>query len=87
MWPKDQNHKIYSVTELTKEIQTLLEEEAILSLYDPKAMDNMKTIFPDKEPHIQYASSPNQSAENANALLIVTEWEEFKNLDLKKISC
>jgi UDPglucose 6-dehydrogenase len=66
-------------------VQTLLEEEAVLSLYDPKAMDNMKTIFPEKEPHIQYASSPYQSAENANALLIVTEWDEFKNLDLKKI--
>ena len=66
-------------------IQALLEEDAILSMYDPKAADNMKTIFPDKEPQIQYASSPYQAAEDANALLIVTEWDEFKDLDLKKI--
>jgi UDPglucose 6-dehydrogenase len=66
-------------------IHALLEEEAILSLYDPKATDNMKTIFPEKEPRIQYTSSPYDAAEDANALLIVTEWEEFSDLDLKKI--
>jgi len=66
-------------------IRALLEEGAILSLYDPKATDNMKTIFPEKEPQIQYTSSPYNAAENANALLIVTEWEEFSDLDLKKI--
>ena len=66
-------------------IHTLLEEEAVLSLYDPKAMDNMKTIFPEKEAQIQYASSPYQTTENANAILIVTEWDEFKKLDLTKI--
>jgi UDPglucose 6-dehydrogenase len=66
-------------------IKALLEEEAILSLYDPKATDNMKTIFPEKEPQIQYTSSPYHAANDANALLIVTEWDELKNLDLKKI--
>ncbi len=66
-------------------IRALLEEEAILSLYDPKAADNMKTIFPEAKPRIQYTDSPCKTAQDANALLIVTEWEEFKNLDLKKI--
>jgi len=66
-------------------IHALLGEEALLSLYDPKAADNMKTVFPDKEPQIQYTSSPYEAAEDANALLIVTEWDEFKDLDLKKI--
>jgi UDPglucose 6-dehydrogenase len=66
-------------------IRALLEEEAILSLYDPKATDNMKKIFPDKKPQIQYTSSPYQAAEDANALLIVTEWDEFRDLDLKKV--
>lgn len=66
-------------------IQALLREEAILSLYDPKAADNMKTIFPEKESQIQYADSPYKTAENANAALIVTEWDELKNLDLQKI--
>ena len=66
-------------------IQALLEEEALLSLYDPKATENMKTIFPEKAPQIQYTSSPYQAAEDANAILMVTEWDELKDLDLKKI--
>jgi UDPglucose 6-dehydrogenase len=66
-------------------IRALLEEEAMLSLYDPKAADNMKTVFPKNESRIQYTSSPFQAAQDANALLVVTEWDEFKNLDLKKI--
>jgi len=66
-------------------IRALLEEEAMLSLYDPKAADNMKTVFPENEPRIQYTSSPFQAVQDANALLVVTEWDEFKNLDLKKI--
>lgn len=66
-------------------IRALLEEEAILSLYDPKAADNMKTVFPENGPRIQYTPSPYQTAQDANALLIVTEWDEFKDLDLKKI--
>jgi UDPglucose 6-dehydrogenase len=66
-------------------IRALLEEEAMLSLYDPKAADNMKTVFPKNESRIQYTSSPFQAAQDANALLVLTEWDEFKNLDLKKI--
>jgi len=66
-------------------IQALLEEEAVLSVYDPKAADNMMEVYPESEPKIQYASTPYQAAENANALLIVTDWEEFKNLDLNRI--
>ncbi len=66
-------------------IRALLDQEAVLSLYDPKAADNMKTIFPENDPQLRYASSSYQTAEDANALLIVTEWEEFKDLDLKKI--
>ena len=66
-------------------IRSLIDQEAQLSLYDPKASGNMKAIFPDSDPRIQYASSPYEAAKEANALLIVTEWDEFRTLDLKRI--
>jgi UDPglucose 6-dehydrogenase len=66
-------------------INVLVQEGALLRLYDPKAMENMKSVFPPDHPNIFYTSSPYAASEGANALLIVTEWEEFKNLDLEKI--
>lgn len=68
-----------------KIISRLLEEGAFLRLYDPQAMENMRKVFPEKPPQISYAESPYKAAEEANALCVVTEWDEFKNLDLKKI--
>jgi UDPglucose 6-dehydrogenase len=66
-------------------IQVLIDEGSLLRLYDPKAMEGMKAVFPEDHPHITYASSPYDAAEGANALLIVTEWEEFRDLDLSKV--
>lgn len=68
-----------------KVIGKLLEEGAVLRLYDPKAMDNMKEIFPEQPPQITYAQSLYEAVEEANALLIVTEWDEFKEMDLQKV--
>lgn len=66
-------------------INVLVEEGSRLRLYDPKAMDNMKAVFPEDHPNITYTSSPYEAVEGVNALLIVTEWEGFCNLDLEKI--
>ena len=66
-------------------INELQSQEALLRLYDPKAMDNMKSIFPDNPPKIVYTQNPYEAIEGANALLIVTEWDEFKSLDLDKV--
>jgi len=68
-----------------KVIRKLLEEGAELRLYDPKAMENMRKIFPEQAPQVRYAKSAYEALKGANALLIITEWEEFKNLDLKKV--
>lgn len=68
-----------------KVIKRLLEDGAHLRLYDPTAMENMKKIYPEQPPQIQYTNSPYEAALGANALLIITEWDEFKKLDLKKI--
>ncbi len=66
-------------------IEELYNEGAVLRLYDPKAMDNMKRIFPEKKPDIQYMSTLYEAVEGANALLLITEWEEFAKMDLKKV--
>jgi len=66
-------------------VQELIKEGSILRLYDPKAMDNMKEIFPEEHYRLSYSNSPYQAIEDANALLIVTEWDEFRRLDLRKV--
>lgn len=62
-------------------IQSLLNKKAILKVYDPAAMENTKNIFPD----LTYCSDAYSVAKDADALVIVTEWNQFRNLDLEKI--
>ncbi len=68
-----------------KVIKELLREGSHLRLYDPEAMENVKAVLSEESPQIRYEESPYQAAEGANALLVITEWEEFSDLDLKKI--
>jgi len=68
-----------------KVIRELLNEGANLRLYDPQARENMKELFPEYLVRIVYCDSPYEAAAGANALLIITEWKEFLDLDLKKI--
>ncbi len=67
-----------------KIIEALLEEGCKLRLYDPEAMPNTKTVFPASE-KITYCSSAYEAAEAAQALLVVTEWDEFRRLDLARV--
>ncbi|MEJ7555454.1 MAG: UDP-glucose/GDP-mannose dehydrogenase family protein [Aquificaceae bacterium] len=67
-----------------KIVDMLLREGAKLSLYDPKAMENFKLLFPEGK-GISYAKDLYSAVENAEALLILTEWEEFKKADLKRV--
>lgn len=62
-------------------IERLLKEKARIRTYDPAAMDNAKNIFPS----IFYASDPYDALKGADAVVIVTEWNQFRNLDLDKI--
>ncbi len=54
---------------------------ARLRAYDPAAMNDMKSIYPD----IQYKENPYEAVKDADALVIITEWNEFRNLDLELI--
>ena len=62
-------------------IGKLLEENVQIKAYDPQAMETSRTIFPD----IQYCKDAYEVAEGSDALVIVTEWNEFKNLDFEKV--
>jgi UDPglucose 6-dehydrogenase len=62
-------------------IGKLLAEGASVQAYDPIAIENTKHIFP----HICYAKNAYDAAQDADALLVVTEWNEFKLLDMEKI--
>ncbi|MDO8470606.1 MAG: UDP-glucose/GDP-mannose dehydrogenase family protein [bacterium] len=53
-----------------------------IKAYDPQAMNNAKRIFMDG---IEYSQTPYEAAKDADALVILTEWNEFKDLDLEKI--
>ena len=63
-------------------IETLLERKAKVRAYDPAAMNNAKKIFGKK---IYFAKNSYDAARNANALVLLTEWREFKLLNLEKL--
>ncbi len=63
-------------------INKLLELEASVHAYDPEAMKNAKLYFGDK---IVYADNEYDSLKDADALLILTEWNEFRNPDFNKL--
>ncbi len=62
-------------------IADLQREGAKIKAYDPKAMEKAKNILKG----VVYCNNPYEAAKDADALLIVTEWQEFKKLDFKKI--
>jgi UDPglucose 6-dehydrogenase len=63
----------------------LLEERAIVSITDPKALNNAKIDLKGIDKNILYEPDPYKAAEEASAIAIMTEWEEFKTLDYERI--
>jgi UDPglucose 6-dehydrogenase len=62
-------------------IGQLQREGALIKAYDPVAMDNARRDMPD----ITYCDDPYGVAAGSDALVIVTEWNEFKQLDMARI--
>ena len=60
--------------------QRLLKDGAVLRVYDPKAMEKAKAILP----NVTYVDDMNSVAEDCDALVVATEWDEFKQLDLAR---
>ena len=60
-------------------IEELIRQGADVIAYDPIAMENAKSIL---NSNIQYAISVEEAIHNSDATLILTEWDEIKNMDL-----
>ena len=64
-------------------IDQLTAQGATVSVFDPEAMQNVKNLIGDK---VQYAESQYAALKNADALVIATEWSEFRTPDFAKIA-
>ncbi|OGX29808.1 MAG: UDP-glucose 6-dehydrogenase [Omnitrophica WOR_2 bacterium RIFCSPHIGHO2_01_FULL_52_10] len=62
-------------------IEILQREGAKVKVYDPQAMPNAKKVFQ----NVTYCNDPYALAKGCDCLLLLTEWDEFKKLDFKKI--
>jgi UDPglucose 6-dehydrogenase len=63
-------------------IDALLDAGATVSAFDPEAMSNVKAIYGDR---VNFAENQYDALENADALLIATEWNEFRTPDFLRI--
>lgn len=62
-------------------IEMLKAEGATIRAYDPAAAENVRAIHPD----ITYVNSALETGQDADAIILVTEWNEFKSLDLTRL--
>nr|MDO8044227.1 UDP-glucose/GDP-mannose dehydrogenase family protein [Candidatus Baldrarchaeota archaeon] len=65
-----------------KIIDHLLERNTKVKVYDPLAMDNVKTVLKDR---VSYASSMYECIKDSDVVIIVTDWDEFKKMEIKKL--
>ncbi len=64
-------------------VQALLQEGCQITAYDPAAMERTQEVM---NSNIKFANSAYEAASGADALLILTEWEEFASLDLDRLN-
>lgn len=62
-------------------IQPLQKEGARIRAYDPKAMDKAREVLSD----VEFCDSAHAAASGADALILCTEWDEFRKLDLERL--
>ena len=61
-------------------LPALIEKEAKIRAHDPEGVDQAKKLLPDA---IEYVSDIYETAKNADAIILMTEWNEYKVLDLE----
>lgn len=64
-------------------IEKLLESGCHVRVHDPEAIPNVKAIYGDK---LTYTNLPMETVKGADALVIVTEWQEFRNPDFQELA-
>jgi UDPglucose 6-dehydrogenase len=65
-------------------VQTLLQEGCTIVAYDPAAVERAQQVLP-ASAQLRYAGDPFEAAEGADALLILTDWPQFAELDLPRL--
>jgi UDPglucose 6-dehydrogenase len=66
-------------------VEMLLAEGCSVVAYDPAAMKRTQQVLP-ASPFLRYANDAYEAAEDADALLILTDWSDFASLDLKRLN-
>lgn len=67
-------------------IDALTRDGARLRLYDPQAIPRMRKVFPEQQGRLTYCSSPYEACEGSDAVLLLTEWDEFRTVDLQRVA-
>ncbi len=63
----------------------LLDEGAHLRLHDPEAMGEASREFRENAPVLTYCATPEEAADGAEAILVLTEWPEYLDVDLGRV--
>jgi UDPglucose 6-dehydrogenase len=66
-------------------INELTKRGAKIKAYDPKAMDEAKSFYLKDNPNVEYTKSKYDALDGADAMLLVTEWKEFRSPDFDEI--
>ena len=62
-------------------VQTLQDAGAVIRAYDPEGMEQAKSLMPD----VAYCKNPYEAAKDASVIALVTEWDQFRALDFKRL--
>ncbi|ANS73304.1 UDP-glucose 6-dehydrogenase [Paenibacillus yonginensis] len=65
-------------------VETLIREGAVVKLYDPIALDNFRQQF--DHPGLHWCSSAEEAAGGCDAVCLLTDWHEFKEINLHKLA-
>ena len=65
-------------------INQLLNHDLKIKVYDPEAMENFKNVYVNAD-RLEFSSSPYETISEADALVVLTEWKEFRTINLEVI--
>ena len=63
-------------------IRKLLEYDFTIKVFDPEGIHNIKKVF---DQRLIYCNNPYEAVKDTSGLAVLTEWNEFKQADLKKV--
>ena len=66
-------------------VPELIKRNCFLKLFDPEGMKEAKIIFKKFHKNIEWYNDPYDACKKSDALVILTEWNQFRALDLKKL--